>query len=554
MEYKINTILPVKFEKIDNPPYLNDSRFQAVRCYVAHEKDNYNGSWFDTSVLKKMGTRMAGVPIVGYISVNNINEKDFNGHEERLIIQDGDISFEYLGRAYGCIISNDDVEIVQRQHESGEMRNYLCVTGVLWKMFTDSIEIFDRDETKAHSMELQEDSISGKFEKDGYYHFEDVTVRALCILGEGILPAMSNSVIEKFSTVDYQKQVQELLGEINESIKQFNLQDQSSTLEVDNIKFLEKEDNLVDEKLELLNNYNLTKENISFSIEELSLEEIESKIKEHFALLASQKEEEIINALRVKKFTDRWGDECTKYSYVDHNDNEVFAYDRQDNWNLYGFTYSMSEDSVVIDFTTKKRKKFEIVDFIEGETMFSLFPQEAVDYAIKDGIKEIEENFTSVSTELETLKSQITEYENKFTELETIQSELDIIKTENENLTSENTQLKEFKQNIEFKIEIENKRVEMEGLIEDFESVLTGNEEFEQIKEDITEDEKLNIMEYNTMETKLYAIVGKVKFEKKKKDKIKKNVAFSRVNIEVDNGSLEVKNEYGEASKYLPKK
>ena len=289
MEYKINTILPVKFEKIDNPPYLNDSRFQAVRCYVAHEKDNYNGSWFDTSVLKKMGTRMAGVPIVGYISVNNINEKDFNGHEERLIIQDGDISFEYLGRAYGCIISNDDVEIVQRQHESGEMRNYLCVTGVLWKMFTDSIEIFDRDETKAHSMELQEDSISGKFEKDGYYHFEDVTVRALCILGEGILPAMSNSVIEKFSTVDYQKQVQELLGEINESIKQFNLQDQSSTLEVDNIKFLEKEDNLVDEKkLELLKKYNLTKENISFSIEELSLEEIESKIKEHFALLASQ--------------------------------------------------------------------------------------------------------------------------------------------------------------------------------------------------------------------------------------------------------------------------
>ncbi len=44
LEYKINTTLPIQFEKIENPPYLNDSRFQAVAVYVAHEKENYNGS------------------------------------------------------------------------------------------------------------------------------------------------------------------------------------------------------------------------------------------------------------------------------------------------------------------------------------------------------------------------------------------------------------------------------------------------------------------------------------------------------------------------------
>jgi hypothetical protein len=301
-----------------------------------------------------------------------------------------------------------------------------------------------------------------------------------------------------------------------------------------------KEDNLVDEKLELLSKYNLTIENISFNIEDLSLEEIEGKIKEHFASLASQKQEEIINALREEKFIDRWGDECGKYSYVDHNDTEVFAYDRQDNWNLYGFTYSMSEDSVVIDFASKKRKKFEIVDFNEGETIFSLFPQEAIDCAIKDNIKEIEEKFISINTESEQLKSKITEFE--------------AIKTENETLIIENNQLKEFKQNIEFKIKVENKRVEIEGLIEDFETVLNGNEEFEQIKKDITEDEKLITMDYNNMEKDLYALVGKVKFEKKKKEKKKKNITFSRVNVEIDNNGLDGKTEYGEASKYLPKK
>jgi len=550
LEYKINTVLPVHFEKIENPPYLNDSRFQAVRVYVAHEKDNYNGSWFDTSVLEKMGSRMAGVPIVGYITKNNINEEDFNGHEERLIIQDGDISIEYLGRAYGCIISNNDVEIVQRLHESGEMRNYLCVTGVLWKMFTDSIEIFDRDEVKAQSMELQEESISGKFEKDGYYHFTDATVRALCILGEGILPAMSNSVIEKFSTIDYQNQVQELLSELNESIKQFNLQNQSSDLEVDNINFFEKEDKLVDKKLELLSKHSLTIENISFNIEELSLEEIESKITEHFSLLASQKEEGIINALRMEKFMDRWGDECTKYSYVNYTDIEVFAYDRQDNWNLYGFTYSMSGDNVVIDFETKKRKKFEIVDFVDGETtVFSLFPQEAIDYAVKDNSKETEEkiaNFKTISTEFEELKTKISEYETTILTHETTITEFEATI---ETLSSENTKLQEFKSTIEF----ENKRIEIEGLIEDFEAVLKDNEEFEQIKKDIIIDEKLINMEYQVLEDKFFALEGKLKHDSKKKDKVKKSAAFSRVNIEID-GNKEIGSEYGEASRFLPKK
>jgi hypothetical protein len=279
VEYKINTLLPIQFEKIENPPYLNDSRFQAVRCYVAHEKENYNGSYFDLSVLEAMGKKMAGVPIVGYISANNVNEKDFNGHEQRLCIDNDGVSIEYLGRAYGCIISNDDVSIVDRMHEDGKMRKYLCVTGVLWKMFTDSVDIFDRDTTKGHSMELQEDSIVGKFEKDGYYHFSEATVRALCILGEGISPAMSNSVIEKFSQTDIDNSIQELLKEVNESIKQFSL-NQSSNNDVDNIKdSVDKGGNDLD-KLELIAKYNLTVKQLDFDINEITIEELEGKLKE----------------------------------------------------------------------------------------------------------------------------------------------------------------------------------------------------------------------------------------------------------------------------------
>lgn len=427
MKYEINTLLPVQFEKIENPPYLNDSRFQAVRIYVAHEKDNYNSSWFDTSVLENMGKYMAGVPIVGYISVDNANKADFNGHEEKLTIKDGEISLEYLGRAYGCIISNDDVEIVQRMHESGEMRNYLAVTGILWKMFTDCIDIFERDGEKPHSMELQPDSIVGNFEDDGYFHFSEAKARALCILGDGVPPAMSNSIIEKFSTISYQDQVQELLNEINESIKQFSVKNQSSTIGVDNITTQEGGTILVDEKLELLKKFNLSQEDLSFSVEETPLEDLEGKINEHFTLLASQKQEEIANALKVEMYRDRWGDERSKYSYVDHGDAEVFAYDRQDNYNLYGFTYTTQGDAISIDFTSKKRKKFEIVDFVEGvSNQFELFPKEAIEYELNSKEKELTENFTAdKETAVKEVKEQLDQITKDF---EAIQPELERLK------------------------------------------------------------------------------------------------------------------------------
>lgn len=506
MEYKINTLLPIQFEKIENPPYLNDSRFQAVRCYVAHEKENYNGSYFDLSVLEAMGKNMAGIPIVGYISINNVNEADFNGHEQKLIIDNNGISIEYLGRAYGCIISNDDVSIVDRMHEDGSMRKYLCVTGVLWKMFTDAIDIFDRDTTKGHSMELQEDSIVGKFEKDGYYHFSEATVRALCILGEGISPAMSNSVIEKFSQPDIDYSIQELLKEVNESIKQFSQNQSSITPDVDDIKnkqVFEKEDEIVDEKLELLKKYNLTPEKLSFSIEELTLEEIESKINEQFALLASQKQEELSNSLREEKYRDRWGDEYSRYSYVEHNDSEVFAYDKQDNWRLYGFTYTMSGDKVVIDFATKKRKKFEIVDFVEGISIeFELFPKEAVEYEVLSKEKELAEKFT-------------TDNETAVTEFKT---QLDTITAEYEKVKPELTRLQEF----ETKTLKEQRQTDETELFSKFDEELNTDEQYKALKSKASE------FSLEELEIKCFAMLGKKKanfsLNKKSDSTIKINI------------------------------
>ena len=525
-----------------------------VEILVMHDKLNLNNSNFEFEVIDADVTKesIKNIPILGYIKkVDGSDSKDFAGHEIEVVFKDGEIKIVYLERPIGVVPETNNYEYVEK-----DGKKYVKVIGYLWKDYmNDGYEILQENPSKSVSMEIVVDAYEVR--KDSIVDIKAYRYTGITVLGDNVNPGMEGAnmqVIGQFSdNQKFSKEFYERVEKLNFELNSNN----NTSLEGGETQEMSKKkegNQIVDEKLELLKKYNLTTENISFSIEDLSLEEIESKIKEHFALLSSQKEKEIINALRDEEFTDRWGDEYRKYSYVDYNETEVFAYDRQDNWNLYGFTYSMNGDKVIIDFASKKRKKFEIVDFVEGETMFSLFPQEAIDYAIKDTIKETEDKFTSINTELQQFKSQISDYENKLSDFDTIKTEFESLKTEFETLTTENNQLKEFKQNIEFKIEIENKRVEMEGLIEEFESVLSGNEEFEQIKNDITDDEKLNTMEYNTVETQLYAIVGKVKFEKKKKDKIKKNVAFSRVNVEIDNGGLEVKNEYGEASKYLPKK
>ncbi len=520
MEYKINTLLPVQFEKITNPLYIDDSRWQTYKVWICHDLENYNGSYFDVSTLEKMGEKLAGVPVVGYISANSINEKDFSGHEERLIIQDGEIFFEYLGRAYGCVLENNDWQIEQKEHEDGSVRNYLTCKCIVWNMFKDAIEIFERDGKKPHSMELQEGSIQGKFEKDGYFHFTDATIRALCILGEEIQPAMSNSIIEKFSQVDFGSQVQELLFEINESIKQFS-SNQSSNLEVDDINFSKEEVEVVDEKLELLKKHNLAIEDISFSIDDLSLEEIESKIEEQFALLASGKQEELINVLREEKYMDSWGDQYSIYSYVDHSDSEIFAYDRQDNWNLYGFMYSMSGDKAIIDFTTKKRKKFQIIDFEDNDLLvFELYPREALEYELL--IRE---------------KSLVSQFA---TEKEDIANQLDTITMEYEQLKPEIERLQNFE-----KETLENQRKEAEEILfAQFDEKLKDIKEYEQLKETASN------FELDALEKECFVILGKqsANFTAKPTKKEKVKIEFNKAK------NQEQEDEFGDLfDKYLKK-
>jgi hypothetical protein len=93
---------------------------------------------------------------------------------------------------------------------------------------------------------------------------------------------------------------------------------------------------------------------------------------ETFAL-AEQFRVELIDALGAVRIETAFGD-MPRYFYMDHDPDVSMVYctDVED-WRLYGMNYILNGDSVVIDFESKKRMKYAIVEFDEGEqtAMFS---------------------------------------------------------------------------------------------------------------------------------------------------------------------------------------
>ena len=304
----------------------------------------------------------------------------------------------------------------------------------------------------------------------------------------------------------------------------------------------EKEGENMDEKLELIAQYNFTLDQLDFNIEEISIEELELKLKEFskessepevtnisFSATYNQKREALRNALDpiiVKNAEDKIIEET--YFYVSDFDDE-FVFVEKDHWTSDGYEFTYGRVKYAFDETTITAT----VDMASWEKMVRVWLTEEENQKLQDD----RNAFATMSTEFETLKTKVSEHESTITEFEATIG----------NLTSENSKLQEFKSTVEF----ENKRIEIEGLIEDFESVLKDNEDFEQIKKDVAIDEKLVAIEYQVLEKELYALVGKVKYTKNNKPTKKPQVFSSKVSV-IEESDIN-DSYYGDAIKYLKK-
>lgn len=351
-----------------------DTRFIDVSIDVMHTGDNLNFTSFTKEVIEAALPTIKNIPILGYIECNKDGDLDFKGHEHEIVIDDDGIKYVYSGSAYGVVPESCNPRWVTKDDGTGVMRDYIRVDGVLWTKFDDSVEIFERDIKKNHSVELLQ--MEGSVDERGYYNVSSFCFDGCCILSTTdatIRPAMTGSnIVAEFDVKTVASQIKDKLCEY-EQIKSkdgfvaFNEGDK-------------KGDDKMDEKLAVLKEFDISEDSLDFSLEDISIEELREKCEEmakkkggcktkctasSYALDAVQKLEEARSVLEKEKFTDQWGDECCRYWMMEMTDTDLIVQDGMD-WKVYGIPYKMDGDNIVVDYKCKRRMKCTYVDWEEG--------------------------------------------------------------------------------------------------------------------------------------------------------------------------------------------
>jgi len=445
-----------KFEKSEKN--IDNSTFETVSIRVHGLGSNANNSDITNKAFDKASSSIYGIPIVAkYTTENDIygKEGDLTSHNQILRKdKDGRYVLQYDTVPLGFLSPNSNIYQEDVQEDDGTIRTYICADEIiLWKRYDSTKKIINwLEDGIIPKVSMEIGDVDGFINENGFFEISSYEYLAICALGSDVEPCFDKADIQMFSEQSFNDLYKEMVCSFN---KQFNKKEGG----IDS----------VDKKLKLLKKYNIEQKDLDFSIEELSIEDLETKIKEFvekFSLTAEQFREELINALSKEKFEDDWGWESSAYVYMDYNEKskEVYAFDVKDNWKLVGFNYSLDGDTVVVDFESKKRKKFEIVDFDEGSTELSLFPQEAIDYAKKIKEKELQEEFASEKNKIEKAKDEI-------------QSDFEEVKKEFQLFKDENQRLKDF----EAKTLKEKREAEESELFGKF-SKLNGIEEYEDLK------------------------------------------------------------------------
>lgn len=400
-----------------------NSSFDKGILRVAYVGDNRNGSSISKDVFERCINTIYNCPVVCRYD----READTLGsHDVELVRKDDGLHMINATHPVGVVPSEAKYYWETVTEDDGTDHEYLCVEVLLWKRQEAYNKIKD-DGVVDESMEI---TVKQGELVDGVFIIKDFEFTAFCLLGTA-QPCYESASLAVFSDNNFKAQFAEMMQELKESISQVDPSTQEVNIHphINTKDFSEGGNEVLDEKLALAAEFGLSVDTLEFSLDDFTIDELREKFEEikldretkAFAL-AQQVLDELVCALSAEQVETDWGSMC-RYYYCDHDAeaSEVYCYDTQDGWNLYGFNYSMNGDTAVIDFETRKRKKFSIIDFDLGEQPSPTAPLfELMNEQIKkvyaewsDKSAEVVEVLNGEINELRAFKNQIEEAQVK---------------------------------------------------------------------------------------------------------------------------------------------
>lgn len=506
----MNQRYPVSFIK-KGEYESSDFRFIDVSIDVMHTGANLNKTSFTKDAINKAVPTIRNTPILGYV-VDELDEedKDFKGHEHELRITNKDVKYVYAGQAYGVIPESCNPRWIVKDDGTGIEREYLRVDGLIWTKFSDPVDIFTRDGTKNHSVELT-DMACGPADKNGNVPVGSFKFDGCCILSTtdpSIKPAMTGScVTANFSVEDITAQIRDRLYEYQAIQQNYTAQNDNPSDEEkgDTTPMNENEKNpamtenaVAEGAVENSEIETPAAENTATKTESEAApaenaaheegaenattevpaentapaEEGEPVASSEFTLTTEQLLNEISGALGAYKIPSSWDPEnmVPRYWMNDVQGDEVIVIDCT-TYNLMGIPYSMNGDNVVLDVENAKRKKVTFEDWDEGEVL--------------PGISAA---FTEITNTVAEMNAKISDLTKEFTEA-------------SETIAEMKPKLEAYE-----KAEADAKAAEMEAkrnaLFATFDEKLGADAEYIALKEN-------KEISYSDLETKCYALVGR---------------------------------------------
>lgn len=356
-----------------------NSSFDTGVLRIAYHGKNRNGSYISKEAFERCIPTIYNCPVV----CNYNRETDSIGGHDMEIVSDTDgIRLVNVTIPVGVVPESSRYFWSIVEEEDGTEHEYLCVDVLIWKR-QEAYRKIKYDGITAHSMEV---SIKDSHMNDDVFVIDDFEFTAFCLLGDEHEPCFESSALSLFTYDEMKREFAQMMAELKEHYAVINAPDGADDIHPQ-IIMTEGGEKVLNEKLALAAEFGFDVDGLDFSIDELTVEELRDRFEAMAAekntddpatavdptepsasfALSGQIQDEIYSALAVEKIECSWG-EMARYHYVDHDHDalQVYCYDAED-WKLYGFTYAMNGDSVVIDFESKKRMKFAIVEFDEGE-------------------------------------------------------------------------------------------------------------------------------------------------------------------------------------------
>ena len=464
---KQKTKMSLKYSAYIEDIVSANSTFDKGMLHIAYEGKNRNGSYISTKSFEKATSSLAYVPLVANYS---IDEDKIGSHDSTFRKDKNGVLKEYnLTDPLGVIPESPQWYWENVTEDDGRVKTYFCCEVLLWKRQA----VYDHIKENGITDQSMEIGVNSYEMIDGVCHVTDFEFQAFTLL-ESAPPCFESACLETYSTDTFKESMDEMF----EDFKQY-------CFEMKNTEITKKKEEHDLNKKELIKSFGFDPESLDFEyadMDEKALTEKLTQMKETKEfLLSSNLGEAMSEAFADQKVETDWGS-YSKYFVVDYDvdSREVYAYDREDGYKLFGFSFDVAGDEVKVDFDSKKRKKYTIVDFEGSEEPaedFSLadIVQPEIDKAKyeaeKATEKTVEEKYTAKIGEL---TSKVADYEAMEPELETLR---------------------------EFKKEADKK--EKTAMLDSFQEKLKGSEEYSALYEQI---EKFSVGE---LENECLKIIGK---------------------------------------------